>query len=203
MTFNSPVLYSNVIEYIDGNCDFTNRKEQAHNFSTLKDVTDMLFSLNGFGRHGSELEVLEVIGLSETLVDEDTIKIHKDEKVIDGYKEQIKELESEIKKIESSNPYKRATVEDVKIGTRLFVVSAMKNRKYLGTREVIVKSDIIETNFGIKMVEVETIDGTSGYFDKELFLGDAGIIPNNYNKSKTFLTKKEADAYAREFNSSK
>lgn len=207
VTFNSPILYSTVVEYISDNNEggkVSKDKNKAYNFESLEDAVKILLKLNK-NSYEKEWRVVEISEDNELYVDEDTINNYRNKQTIEKYKQDIVELNRKIVKLEAGSPYKRVTVEDVKIGVTLFVVRAMNNGTHSSTEKVIIKSDIKELDYGIKSVEVDSvrISGNMYYSDGNLYLSDAGIIPNNYNKSKTFKTLEEAEAYVKEIKQGK
>lgn len=207
ITFNSPILYSTVVEYISDNNEgskVSKDKNKAHNFESLEDAVNLLIKLNK-NSYEKGWRVFEISEDTELYVDEDTINKYRNKQTIEKYKQDILELNRKIVKLEARTPYKRFTVEDVKIGVTLFVVRAMNNGTHLSTEKVLIKSDIKELDYGIKSVEVDSvrISGNMYYSDGNLYLSDVGIIPNNYNKSKTFKTLEESEAYVKELKSNK
>lgn len=205
ITFNSPILYSTVVEYISDNNEGSKvyrDKDKAYNFESLEDTVNLLIKLNK-NNYEKGWRVVEISEDTELYVDEDTINNYRNKQTIEKYKQDIVELNHKIAKLEAGSPYKRVTVEDVKIGVTLFVVRAMNNGTHLNTEKVFVNSNIKELDCAIKSVEVNSvrISGNMYYSDGNLYLSDAGIIPNNYNKSKTFKTLEEAEAYVKELKS--
>lgn len=207
ITFNSPVLYSTVVEYITGSrkdSKVSRNKEKAHTFKSIEYTVNLLSILNK-NSYESDWQIVEIINGEEILVDEDIINSYKNKNIIEKYKQEIEELNRKIETLESGSHYKRVTTDDVKIGATLFVVRAMLNGTHLSTEKVIIKSDIKELDFSIKAVEIDSVKISGGmyYSNGSLYLSDAGIIPNNYNKSKTFKTLEEAEAYMEELKSRK
>lgn len=207
ITFNSPALYSTVVEYIADNNDsrkVSKDKGKAYNFESLEEAVNLLIKLNK-NSYEEEWRVVEISEDTELYIDEDTINNYRNKQTIESYKKEIEELNRKIEKLEAGSPYKKATIEDVKIGATLFVVRAMNNGAHLSTEKVIVNSNIKELDFSIKAVEIDSvkISGDMYYSDGNLYLSDTGIIPNNYNKSKTFKTLEEAEAYREELKSRK
>lgn len=192
-----------MVEYITDNNDsgrVSKDKDKAYIFSSLQRAIELLISLNNNSNYESKWQVVEIVTNNELLVDEDIINSYKNKHTIEKYKQEIEEINRKIAKLESVNPYKKVTIEDVKIGVTLFVVRAMPNGTYLSTEKVFVNSNIKELDHGIKSVEVDSvkISGNMYCSDGNLYLKDVGIIPNSYNKSKTFKTLTEAEAYIKE-----
>lgn len=204
ITFNSPIFHSTAVDYLTKDSKASRDKDEAYNFESLEGAVNLLIKLNK-NTYESEWKIVEIVNGEDLLVDEDTINKYRNKQTIEKYKQDIVELNRKIVKLEAGSPYKRVTVEDVKIGVTLFVVRTMNNGTHLSTEKVIIKSDIKELDYSIKAVEVDSVkvSGDMYYSDGNLYLSDVGIIPNNYNKSKTFKTLEEAKAYVKELKSNK
>lgn len=105
ITFNSPVLYSTVVEYITNNSEdseVSKDKNKAYNFESLEDAVDLLLKLNK-NSYEKEWKLVGVSEDTELYVDEDIINSYKNKHAIEKYRKEIDKLNRKIAKLESNN----------------------------------------------------------------------------------------------------
>ena len=106
ITFNSPILYSTVVEYISDNNEgskVSRDRDKAYNFESLEDTVKILLKLNK-NSYEKEWRVVEISEDTELYVDEYTINNYRNKQTIEKYKQDIVELNRKIEKsIEDTN----------------------------------------------------------------------------------------------------
>lgn len=104
-TFNFPILYSTVVEYITNNSEdseVSKDKNKAYNFKSLEDAVDLLLKLNK-DSYEKEWKLVGVSEDTELYVDEDIINSYKNKHTIEKYRKEIDKLNRKIAKLESNN----------------------------------------------------------------------------------------------------